>query len=97
MIQVIALTQFAFVALGSISILVLSRAQTVANVGEDHLRHFLAAHTLWRLVVPIAWSIFARVVLKQSSKPAVSNVVQGSGIALSVLIVAVYGWLILSF
>ncbi len=97
MVRVIALTQFIFVALGSIAVIVMLHAQTIPGELSHGLRHFLSEHTLWMLAVPIVWSVIANAVISQTGqvRGAVAGV-RVSGIALLVAIIATYGWLILS-
>lgn len=96
MTNVLALTQFAFIALGTIAMVAISRVQ-----GEDPsqaalLRTFLANHAIWLLGVPMAWWIIARLAENLTRSPLVLRVVQASGVLLAVAIVAVYGWLAFS-
>jgi hypothetical protein len=93
MTNVIALTQFAFIALGTLAMIALSRVQ-----GEDPsqaalLRAFLAHNAIWMLCVPLAWWVFAQLAENFCRHAVVLRLVQASGVLLAIAIVAFYGWL----
>lgn len=96
MIRVIALTQFVFVTLGSVAAIILVRAETVATTEIGRLRMFLAEHGLWLILIPIAWVVLAEASVAMSRKAATARVVQASGVLLAAVILAIYGWVIVT-
>lgn len=92
--NVIALTQFVFVALGSAAVIVLSRAQGLSEGLVHDLRIYMAHHAIWFLAVPLFWWVFAWAALNVSKGAAVARIVQSSGVLLGAGILGFYGWLI---
>lgn len=94
MANVIALTQFVFVALGSAAVIALSRAQGYNTSPLQDMRMFAASNALWLLAIPLFWWVLAQVALNVGKGPLTQRVVQTTGILLSAAILAYYGWLI---
>lgn len=93
MTNVLALTQFAFIALGTLAMIALSRVQGADPTQAALLRSFLASHAIWLLAVPAAWWALARFAENFSRSPVVLRLVRASGVLVAIGIVAVYGWL----
>jgi len=96
MTNVLALTQFAFIALGTIAMIAISRVQGADPSQAAAVRAFLANHAIWLLGVPMAWWIIARSAENLTRNPLALRVAQASGVLLAISIVAVYGWLAFS-
>lgn len=96
MTNVLALTQFAFLALGTIAMVAISRVQGADPSQAALLRTFLAHHAIWMLGVPLGWWVIARLAENLSRSPLVIRVVQATGVLLAAAIVALYGWLAFS-
>jgi uncharacterized membrane protein YgdD (TMEM256/DUF423 family) len=94
MANVIALTQFVFLALGSAGVIALSRVQGYATDTIHDVRLFVASHALWLLAIPLLWWVFAQVTLNLGKGEFSVRFVQATGVLLSAAILAFYGWLI---
>jgi len=94
MANVIALTQFVFVALGNAGMIALSRAQGHASNTVHEMRVFVASHALWLLAIPLLWWVFAQVTLNLGKGKFAAGFVQATGVLLGAAIIAFYGWLI---
>lgn len=94
MANVIALTQFVFIALGSAGVIALSRAQGYAAGTVHDMRLLVASHALWLLAIPLFWWVFAQVTLNLGRGSFSLRFVQATGVLLAAAIVAFYGWLI---
>lgn len=92
--NVIALTQFVFIALGSAAVIVLSRAQGLAPSLVHDLRIYMANHAIWALAVPLLWWVFAWAILNVTKGVVVQKIVQASGVLLGAAILVFYGWLV---
>lgn len=95
MIPVIALTQFAFTIIGSVSLLMLSRAQG-ASVPQGW-KEFLAVHSLWMLLVPVAWMFFAGAIVRFRPGPGAEKFARVSGVIVAALLAGLYVWAIMTF
>ncbi len=93
MTNVIALTQFAFIALGTLAMIALSRVQGADPSHAAHLRTFLAQNAIWLLGVPLAWWIIAGLTENLIRSPVTPRIVQTSGVLVAIGIVAFYAWL----
>jgi len=100
MTVVIALTQFVFIALGTLAVTILSKASSNQSVGLDAGRldfiGFLAAYGIWLLLVPMGWSIYSVMCGARNKglfRPALA---QASGVTLAAVICIIYGYAIFS-
>jgi hypothetical protein len=93
MLSVIAITQAVFVALGTMAMIVLSKADPDSVDSFDRLRGFLASQGLWLLLIPVAWFITAQFLVRR--KPGVEPAANGSGIAIAGALLIAYGLVIL--
>ena len=97
MLQIIALTQFVFLALGSMGVTVLLRASgyPIGNASDyPQLSLFLMENSVWLLLIPIFWSAYAYAGRKIERGLVSSKVAVPVGIALTVLIFVVYAFAI---
>ena len=97
MLQIIALTQFVFLALGSMGVTVLLKASgypigSMANY--PRLSLFLMQNSVWLLLIPIFWSAYAYASLKLERGFVSSKFAIPIGIALTALIFATYAFAI---
>jgi hypothetical protein len=94
MLQIIALTQFIFLALGSMGVTVLLKASGYP-IGSERdypaLSLFLMQNSVWLLLVPVLWSAFAYSAQKIERGFVSSKVAIPLGIGLAVLIFVTYG------
>jgi hypothetical protein len=97
MIPVIALTQFAFTAIGSVAVILLMHSQALPEELHGGLRGFLTTYTFWMLLVPVVWMFAAGFAVRQSEKAGVVEAVRATGVAVTVALAAIYTWVILSF
>ncbi len=79
MIQVTALTQFAFLVLGIMSLIVRAR-----SAGQSPTA-ILGVSLWWLLVLPVAWVAFAALCSRYQKAPFSLTVARASGIVLAVL------------
>ena len=89
MLQIIALTQFVFLALGSMGVTVLLKASGYPlGSMKDYpaLSLFLMQSSVWLLLVPILWSAYAYASQKLQRGFVSSKVAIPVGIGLTVLI-----------
>lgn len=97
MFRVIALTQFVFVSLGTMALMILMKTQK-DHAGLAHeLREFMSRRGLWMLLIPIVWIVFAELIQAATSDTRVLKGLQASGVFIAALVFALYGWLVLSF
>lgn len=97
MTRVTALTQFVFVALGTMALTILLKtAHTHTGFAQD-LRLFLVNKGLWMFLVPVGYAVVAEVALHASSGKAMERILQGLGVVIAAALLATYGWLILTF
>ena len=97
MLQIIALTQFVFLALGSMGVTVLLKASGYPiGSPKDYpqLSLFLMQNSVWLLLIPIFWSAYAYASLKIERGFVASKLAIPVGIALTVLIFATYAFAI---
>jgi hypothetical protein len=97
MLQIIALTQFVFLALGSMGVTVLLKASGYPlGSMKDYpaLSLFLMQNSVWLLLVPILWSVYAYASQKVQRGFVSSKFAIPIGIALTVLIFLTYAWAI---
>ena len=98
MLQIIALTQFVFLALGSMGVTVLLKASgyPLGSVKDyPALSLFLMQNSVWLLLVPILWSAYAYASQKLQRGFVSSKFAIPVGIALTVLIFLTYAWAII--
>jgi hypothetical protein len=98
MLQIIALTQFIFLALGSMGVTVLLKASGYPiGVERDYpaLSLFLMKNAIWLLLVPILWSAYAYASQKLQRGFVSSKVAIPIGIGLAALIFLTYAWAII--
>jgi hypothetical protein len=97
MFQIIALTQFVFIALGSMGVTVLLRASgyPIGSIKDyPKLSLFLMQNSVWLLLLPILWSAYAYASRKLQRGFFSSKVAVAVGIGLAALIFFVYAWAI---
>ena len=97
MLQIIALTQFVFLALGSMGVTVLLKASgyPIGSMKDyPQLSLFLMQNSVWLLLVPIFWSAYAYASLKLERGFVSSKVAIPVGIALTAFIFATYAFAI---
>ena len=81
MITVVALTQFAFLTLGIVSLKIL--IHSVSSVPPSIRR--LDVISLWLFSVPVIWSAYATITVRMDKRPVSAVVAQTIGIVLAVL------------
>ena len=96
MTNVLALTQFAFLALGTLAMIAISRVQGADPSQAAAIRAFLAHHAIWLLAIPLAWWVIASVAENLVRNAFALRVIQASGVLLAIAIAVVYGWLAFS-
>jgi hypothetical protein len=97
MLQIIALTQFVFLALGSMGVTVLLKASGYPiGSPKDYpqLSLFLVQNSVWLLLIPIFWSAYAYASLKLERGVVSSKFAIPVGIALTAFIFATYAFAI---
>ena len=97
MLQIIALTQFIFLALGSMGVTVLLKASgyPIGSVRDyPALSLFLMQNTVSLLMVPLVWSAYAYASLKLERGFVSSKFAIPVGIALTAFIFATYAFAI---
>jgi hypothetical protein len=97
MLQIIALTQFVFLALGSMGVTVLLRASGYpVGPAQDYsqLSLFLMQNSVWLLLIPILWSAYAYAGMKMQRGIVSTKVAIPFGVALTVAIFVVYAFAI---
>lgn len=93
MLSLIAITQAVFVALGTMAMIVLTKADPASADALAGVRAFFAKQGLWLLLIPVVWFLTAQLIVRQ--KPGTERAANSTGIALAVLILLTYGWVIL--
>lgn len=93
MLSIIAITQAVFVALGTMAVIVLTKADPANADSLASLRLFFADRGLWLLLIPVIWFLTAQLIVRQ--KPSTERAANSSGILIAVLILLAYGWMIL--
>lgn len=97
MLQIIALTQFVFLALGSMGVTVLLRASgyPIGSLSDyPQLSLFLMENSVWLLLIPIFWSAYAYAGNKVERGIVSSKVAIPVGIGITALIFVVYAFAI---
>jgi hypothetical protein len=98
MLQIIALTQFIFLALGSMGVTVLLKASGYP-IGDEReysaLSLFLMKNSVWLLLVPVLWSAYAYASQKIQRGFVSSKIAIPLGIGLAGLIFAIYAFAII--
>jgi hypothetical protein len=97
MLQIIALTQFVFLALGSMGVTVLLKASgyPVGSMADyPRLSLFLMQNSVWLLLIPIFWSAYGYASLKLERGFVSSKFAVPVGIVLTALIFATYAFAI---
>lgn len=82
MIRVIAMTQFAFLTLGVVSLKIMIQANTDAS--ESAYLAFLNTISLWLFAIPIGWVFFATLCSKINKAPLTLKVAQVTGVIIAV-------------
>jgi hypothetical protein len=98
MLQIIALTQFVFLALGSMGVTVLLKASgyPLGSIKDyPALSLFLMQNSVWLLLVPILWSAYAYASQKMQRGFVASKFAIPVGVVLTVLIFLTYAWAII--
>ena len=93
MLQIIALTQFVFLALGSMGVTVLLKASgyPIGSLSDyPQLSLFLMQNSVWLLLIPIFWSAYAYAAQKIERGVVSSRVAIPAGIGLTAVIFATY-------
>jgi hypothetical protein len=97
MLQIIALTQFVFLALGSMGVTVLLKASgyPIGSMQDyPRLSLFLMQNSVWLLLIPIFWSAYAYASQKIERGIVSSKVAIPVGIGLTVFIFVAYAFAI---
>jgi hypothetical protein len=81
--NIIALTQFAFVALGFVTLKILIHARS-DYLTSSYLQT-LDGLSYWLFAIPLAWMAFALLCTRVDRGPLVPRVAYGSGIVIAVL------------
>lgn len=82
MIRVIAMTQFAFLALGVVSLKIMINANTEA--ASSAYLEFLDSIAYWLFALPLAWIFFATVCSKIDKPPLTMAVARVTGVILAI-------------
>jgi len=94
--SVIAITQFVFIALGTMAVTVLVNAGAIPSAGPGHpLPLFLKQYGLWFLVLPVFWALYANVAGRVNKGPLLLNIAHAIGCVLAAAILLVYAAAIL--
>ena len=94
---IIALTQFVFIALGTMAVNILVKVtshETVMGQSAETLKGFLANYGIWLLMIPIIWTAFAHASALIGKGVFRTKIAHPIGIALTVIIFVVYGYAI---
>ena len=97
MLQIIALTQFVFIALGSMGITVLLKASgyPIGSMKDyPRLSLFLMQNSVWLLLLPILWSAYGYASQKLQRGFVSTKVAMPVGVGLAALIFLTYAWAI---
>lgn len=97
MTNIIALTQFVFISLGTMAVNILAKIdshQTVIGQNASSLKEFLANNGIWLLLIPIIWTAFAHGCTLLQKGYLTTKIAHPLGIALTVAIFLVYGYAI---
>ncbi len=97
MTRVTALTQFVFVALGTMALTILMKTPEGHSGFAQDLRVFLTQHGLWIFLVPVGYAALSEFVLYAARGPVAERTLQGVGVVIAGFLLATYGWLILTF
>lgn len=89
--SVIAITQFVFIALGTMAVMVLVNAGAIPASGQGQpLALFLKHYGLWLMVLPIFWALYANVAERVNKGPLRLSIAHGVGCVLAGAILLVY-------
>jgi hypothetical protein len=94
---VIALTQFILLTLGTLGVNIMAKASmhdVALGVKAHSLAGFLVNYSIWLFLVPVVWTVYARVSMIWKKGFFSPNVAQAIGVALIVFIIALYGYAI---
>lgn len=97
MTHIIALTQFVFIALGTMAINILvklSSHNTVIGQDSSSLAGFLANNGIWFFLIPIFWTAFAHLSNLLQKHYFTTKVAHPIGIAISVGLFLMYTYVI---
>lgn len=97
MTQIIALTQFVFIALGTMAVNILvkiSSHETVIGQSASSVPGFLANNGIWLFLIPILWTAFAHLSGFLQKSYFTTRIAHPVGIALAVGIFFVYAYAI---
>lgn len=98
MTRTIALTQFVFIALGTLAVTILAKVrqpELVIGSGGENLRLVLAANGVWLLIFPVLWMVYgvaAEVVDRGAFRRQIADVV---GIIICVALFLLYGYAVI--
>jgi len=98
MTNIIALTQFVFIALGTLAVnLLVKTEQSVIVVGRSghSLATFLAAQGIWLMLIPVLFTFYALACQGVKRGFFSEKVARPVGIAMNVIIFAVYAYVVL--
>ncbi len=94
--SVIAITQFVFIALGTMAVMVLVNAGAIPASGQGQpLALFLKHYGLWLMVLPVLWALYANVAGRVNKGPLLLNLAHGIGCVLAGALLLVYAAAIL--
>ncbi len=97
MFRVIALTQFVFVSLGTMALMILMKTMKDHSGLAHEFREVLSRRGLWMLLIPVVWAVFAELIQAATTDPRVLKALQASGVLIAALVFVLYSWLVLSF
>ena len=93
MLQLIALTQFVFIALGSMAVTILVKTSGYPSAPESdvpYLSLVLMRNSVWVLLLPIIWLALAVAFARLGKGNFSSRVTNGIGIVISMIIFVMY-------
>ena len=94
--SVLAITQFVFIALGTMAVMVLVNAGAIPASGQGQpLALFLKHYGLWLMVLPVLWALYANVAGRVNKGPLLLNLAHGIGCVLAGALLLVYAAAIL--
>jgi len=89
--SVIAITQFVFLALGSMALRVLMNANAIDDANpQAELALFLVSNSWWLVLLPAAWALYANIAGRVNRGPLSLMVAHGVGVVMIVGIAAVF-------
>lgn len=89
--SVIAITQFVFLALGSMALRVLMNANAIEDSSQHaNLALFLVANSWWLVLLPVAWALYANIAGRVNWGPLSLPVAHGVGVVMIAVIALVF-------